>query len=293
MLSSLAGKAQNAGYLAAYMTGDDERHLYYAVADTAFRFHVINDGKPILSAHYCDSLIRDPMMFRDQRGIYHLVATASWDKRPFTMWDSDDMLHWKNERLIDVAPEGATKTWAPEIAYDEEQSIYMVYWTAEVNNDWSTAAIYYVTTKDFHEFSKPEVLYREPGTGILDANLIKANGRYHLFYRNNGVWMVSSKKAQGPYQNPSLVTKDNVEGPYVFPLNDQKGYGIVWDYFGGSRGFGLSISQNLHSWQRVTNPKEPFYNHIVCFPHGIRHGSILAISAEELNFLKESKVRVE
>ena len=288
-----ACRAQNVGYLAAYMTGDDERHLYYAVADTAFRFHVINEGKPILSAHYCDSLIRDPMLFRDQQGIYHMVATVSWSKRPFTMWDSDDMLHWKNERLIDVAPEGATKTWAPEIAYDEEEDVYIVYWTAEINNDWSTAAIYYATTRNFKEFSAPQVLYREEKDGILDANLIKANWLYHLFYRDNGVWVVTSEHAQGPYSNRRLVTNDNVEGPYVFPLNDGDGYGIVWDYFGGSRGFGLSISKDLQDWQRVTNAQEPFYNDNVCFPKGIRHGSIRGITQEELDFLKNSKQQTQ
>lgn len=286
LLTGCASK-QKVAYLCAYMTGQDERHLYYAVADTAFRFQVINNGQPVLGASYDDQLVRDPHLFCDQKGMYHMVATVSWKNRPFTLWDSDDMILWRNERLVDVAPEGATKTWAPELAYDEENDLYFVYWTADIGGDFRTAAIYYATTKDFFNFSKPQVLYREADDGILDANIIKVDDTYHLFYRyQKHIWAVTSKCALGPYANCRQVTKDNVEGPYVFPLNDSSGYGIVWDYYGGSKGFGLATSVDLQTWKNVTNRRHPYYNDSVCFPHGIRHGSIVGITKKQLKQLK-------
>lgn len=274
-------------YLAAYMKGDDDKHLYYALAVDGFVFHELNAHKPILEAHYDDQLIRDPMIIKDKEGVYHLVATVSWKNRAFTVWDSKDLVTWKNERLVDVAPEGATKTWAPEFVYDEENDVYFVYWTAELNDNWDTASIYYATTSDFITYSKPKVLYSLNGTGILDANIIKVGDMYHLIYRNNGIWIVTSKNAQGPYTDPYQLTDENVEGPFAFPLNDENGYGIVWDYFGRSLGFGLWLSSDFKNWVRLTNEEYPYYNSQVEFPEKIRHGSIIGITQEEVNRLLE------
>lgn len=269
-------------YLAAYMKGDDDKNMYYAIATDGYKFRVMNEGKPILSASFDDKLVRDPMILKDKNGIYRMVATVSWKNRPFTIWDSKDLVTWENERLVDVAPEGSTKTWAPEFAYDEENDIYFVHWTAELNNDWNTASIYYATTRDFVHFSQPKILFSLEGTGILDANIIKVDETYKLIYRNNGVWVATSKNAQGPYENPYELSPENVEGPFAFPLNDGSGYGIVWDYFGKSLGYGLWTSPDFKHWTRLTNEQYPYYNDLVEFPEGIRHGSIISLTQEEL-----------
>lgn len=281
-------KKTKVAYLAAYMKGTDEHHLYYALAEKDFLFEEINNSKPILSASFDDKLIRDPMVFKDEKGIYHMVATVSWKNRPFTIWDSKDLITWENERLVDVAPENATKTWAPEIAYDSENKNYFVYWTGEINKDWNTASIYYSVTKDFNEFSKPQILFRDT-VGILDANIIKVDGVYNLIYRKNkSIWVVTSPSATGPYSNPYQLTPDNVEGPYAFSLRDTVGYGVVWDYYGGSAGFGLMTSPDFKNWTRVTNAKKPYYNDKVKFPASIRHGNIISVTQRELNKLKKA-----
>lgn len=275
-------------YLVAYMTGTDENHLYYALAEDDYIFKPLNDEKPIIGANLDDKLLRDPMIIKDKDGVYHMVATVSWEHRPFTVWDSKDLINWENERLVDVAPEGATATWAPEFAYDEENDIYMVYWTAEINDVWETASIYYSTTKDFKSFSETKLLYNVEGKGLLDANIIKVNDKYNLLYRmDNKVWIAKSDNAQGPYTSPYVLTDENVEGPFAFPLIDNKGYGIVWDYYEGSAGYGLWASKDFKQWVRITNPEYPYYNDDVEFPQGIRHGSIIIISPEEKNALIE------
>ena len=281
-------KEPKVAYLTAYMKGTDELHLYYALAEKDFLFEEINDGKPILSASFDDKLIRDPMVFKDEKGIYHMVATVSWKNRPFTIWDSKDLVHWKNERIIDVAPENATKTWAPEIAYDSKNKNYFVYWTAEINKVWNTASIYYSVTKNFKKFSKPQILYRD-SVGILDANILKVDGIYNLIYRKDkSIWVVTSPNATGPYANPYQLTPDNVEGPYAFPLRDSTGYGMIWDYYGGSAGFGLMTSPDFKNWKRITNAKKPYYNDKVKFPASIRHGNIISLTHTELDQLKKA-----
>lgn len=285
LLSSCAAskddeEEEKTAYLVAYMKGDDENHLYYALSEEGFKFTPLNNGNPVLEANLNDKLIRDPHVIKDKDGVYHLVATVSWTKRPFTVWDSKDLVRWENERLVDVAPDSASKTWAPEFFYDDENDTYFVHWTGEINNDWNTASIYYSTTDDFQHFSAPKILYKDD-MGILDANITKINGKYHLVYRKNGIWVATSDHAQGPYSNAYQLTTDNVEGPFVFPLNDNNGYGIVWDYFGNSAGFGLWTSPDFKNWTRVTNETAPFYNDSVEFPAGIRHGSIIGLTNKE------------
>lgn len=88
------------------MKGDDDKHMYYALAENGFIFRVLNDKKPVLAASYDDQLLRDPMIIRDRSGVYHLVATVSWKNHPFTVWDSKDLINWENERLVDGSSRG-------------------------------------------------------------------------------------------------------------------------------------------------------------------------------------------
>lgn len=279
-------------YLAAFMTGSDQEHMYYAVADgkDGIHFKMLNGGQPVLDAHYDDCLIRDPHLFLDQDGIWHVVATVSWTNAPFTIWDSKDLIHWTDERLVNVAPENSTKTWAPELAYDPESDQYFAYWTGEVGGDWSTASIYYSTTRDFHEWSAPKILLSEED-GILDADIIRnKDGRTYIFYRReNSICFVSSDHSFGPWSDyRKAVPTEDVEGPYVFEMNGGAGYGLVFDYFRSGAGFGLFHSDDLENWTAVTNEEEPLYNGKISFPDGIRHGSIVGITQEEYDALVEA-----
>ena len=273
------------GYLAAYMKGTDERHMYYALAeDASFHFRELNGGQPILKASFDDRLIRDPMIFRDNDGIYHMVATVSWSHSYFTIWESSDLIDWTNERLVHIDIPGATKVWAPEIVYDNENKNYTLYWTSDINGDWdNTASIYCFTTKDFKTFTQPEVMFRDGP--VLDANIIYHDGKYHLTYRRDGIWKVESSKLRGPYSAPVKVAEDNVEGPFVFPLHSGS-FGMVWDYFGKSAGYGLMVSDDLQEWTRITNEGFPLYNENVSFPESIRHGSIILLSDDAISRLK-------
>ena len=283
----------DAAYLCAYMTGSDEKHLYFAVSEDGYLFDAINGGRPILGASFDDRLVRDPHIFKDKDGVYRMVATVSWKNRPFTIWDSKDLVHWENERLVDVAPPDASKTWAPELALDEESGLYFVYWTAEQNNDWDTAAIWYATTRDFRKWSEPKVLYRAQG-GILDANIVKIDGIWNLVFRGTvdgkkGIHLAVSRSALGPYEYSHRITAHNMEGPFLFENRTDKGtYALMMDDYGRSAGFELFETRDLKDWRRLTNEKPPYYNDKVRFPKGIRHGAVIPISEAELAALKKA-----
>ena len=289
-LLPVVARAQDA-HLCAYMTGDDERHLRYAIAEEGFLFDEVATN--VVAASFDDGLVRDPHILKEADGVYHLCATVSWTNRAFTVWDSHDLVHWENERLVDVAPPNATKTWAPEFVRDEELGDYLVYWTGEQNHDWSTAAIWCARTKDFKMFSAPQLLYRDrSGDGVLDANITKAQGKYRLIFRRRGIWMAESDSAAGPYANIRKICDDNVEGPFLWKLgvrSEELGveeWALMFDYYGGSKGFGVMTTKDFEKWERVTNPKPPYYNSRVRFPKGIRHGCVLAISKDEAMRIK-------
>ncbi len=273
-------------YLAAYMKGSDEHSLYYAISDDGFKFKELNHGVPILSASYDDQLIRDPHLLRTPNNGFLLVATVSWSHRPFTLWESADLVTWVGERLVDIAPEGATKTWAPELIYDDQRQEYMAYWTAEIGDDWNTASIYCSTTPDLINWSPSRILFQMPNSGILDANITKMDDRYVMLFRHQSqIHLATANQAVGPYSYQGMVNDENVEGPFVFPLIDGSGWGYVFDYFGESAGFGFLTTKDLKSWTRLTNPAYPYYNSLVEFPPGIRHGSIIGITQSELDRL--------
>lgn len=286
VVASAAGNGPAVAYLAAYMTATDEKHLYYALSVDGFRFDfLVNGGKPILGATHDDRRLRDPMILRDRNGIYHLVATVSWTHGYFTIWDSGDLVTWANERLVSVAPAGATLVWAPEIAYDADNDQYFAYWTSATGR-FETASIYYATTRDFRTFSAPKLLLSDPKAAIMDASIVYDGARYHMFYRSNGIRHATATHALGPYESPELVANDDAEGPFVFRLIDGSGWGMVWDYYAGNAGFGLLRSGDLSTWERITNTTSPYYNARVSFPVGIRHGSIIGVTQAQVELLR-------
>jgi hypothetical protein len=277
-------------YLAAYFCekktadGKEDSALYYAIARHGFRFaDAVNHNQPVLRASLGDKITRDPMILRDPNtNGFHLIATTSWKGRSLILFDSPDLIHWQNERLVEISPENADMTWAPELRWDPESKQYFAYWTSSVNHTWSTAAIWYATSSDLKTFSAPKVLMREKD-GCLDADIVCAGGKWHMVYRYTGIWMRTADHAFGPYSNPAKILDYDVEGPFLFPINgtpDQ--WGLVFDYFGGNQGkWGLATSSDFENWSLVTKKDWPYYTPDVFFPPGIRHGSVLPITTGE------------
>ena len=249
-------------YLAAYFwekkdaRGKEDSQLYYAIARDGFRFaDAVNDRRPIVAATVGDRLIRDPMLLRDPDGkTFHLVATNAWKGRSLILFDSTDLVHWENQRLVQIAPERADKTWAPEMLWDPETRQFVVYWTSSLDNVWDTAAIWYATSTDLKTFSTPKVLMREE-KGCLDADILYANGKWHMVYRYLGIWMRMADHALGPYEKPVRVLDLDVEGPFMFPINGKRDqWAMVFDYFGGNQGrWGVATSSDwtIGRWRRA------------------------------------------
>lgn len=286
----------NTAYLAAYFDktegGDNQppESLHYAVSRDGFHFSPVNGTKVVLNSTLGDKKMRDPMILRDQKGMFHLVVTNSWDKLQFTVWDSRDLINWKNERLVVPGDADLKPTWAPEFGYDAKSRNYFVFWTAG-KTGWDSTHFYYMTTPDFQNWSAPQTFFQHLEDGknvpIMDGSVFEANRKFHLLYRMNDVirQVTSSGGAMGPFDTDDHVALNiGGEGPFAYQLNGKNEWNMVFDYFGNNVGkWGVANSKSARDWTLVTDPKWPhFYpNGQAAFPEGVRHGSVLPINEAE------------
>ena len=261
-----------------------KQDLRYCVSTDGFHFEQVNAGNTILKSTLGGKILRDPFIIKDKNAQYHLITTNDWAGRSFGMWDSDDLMHWKNEQVITVSPPGADKTWAPEAIYDEKNKNYVFYWTSSLGSDTSSWSIYYSTTTDFKTFSEAKILMPSERI-VLDADIVKYNSHtWYVFYRyNSQVWRKEAQQVTGPYKNPVLMIDANGEGPFIYRVSKHK-WNLVWDYYKENGGwYGVAESNDLNNWTWLTGKNRPFYNQKISFPPGVRHGFIIPITQSQLS----------
>lgn len=154
----------------------------------------LNAGKPVLTSGLGEKGLRDPFVIRSPKGDrFYLIATdlrmyqnssGTWDQvqrhgsKSIMVWESTDLVHWTDQRLVKVSPDTAGNTWAPEAYYDGKLGEYVVFWASKLyagSDPDHTGDTYnkmmYATTKDFRTFSEPKV-WNDPGYGVpLNADM--------------------------------------------------------------------------------------------------------------------------
>ena len=136
----------------------------------------LNEGKPVLTSTLGEKGVRDPFIIRSPEGDkFYMIATdlkingngdwgkaQTWGSRSIMVWESNDLVNWTDQRMVEVAPEEAGNTWAPEIMYDKTTGEYIVFWASRMFGDAShTGNAYqqmmYSKTRDFYTFTEPKV----------------------------------------------------------------------------------------------------------------------------------------
>jgi hypothetical protein len=62
---------------------------------------------------------------------------TTWDaaqrtgSRGIFVWESTDLINWKNERLVQVEDKTAGMVWAPEAIWDANKGQYLVHWASK------------------------------------------------------------------------------------------------------------------------------------------------------------------
>jgi beta-xylosidase len=320
--------APYAGYAFSYFTGNtiagEKIYMAASKGNNALSWVTTNGGNPILTSTMGTKGLRDPFMIRSPEGdTFYMLATdlsigsgTSWGdaqtngSRYLEVWESHDLIHWGEQRHVLVAPEGAGDAWAPEASYDADLGAYVVYWASNMTINGKTYhRIYYATTRDFRTFTKP-VLWQDPGTSVIDTDVLKEGSTYYRFTKDEGSStgcsdiieeksddLLAVDDISDPAYDPanrkwkqvaSCIGKkagtSAVEGPTAFKANpgDVSGhqYYLFVDEYGG-RGYVPLATDDLANpnWQVPAS-----YN----LPSSPRHGTVLPVTAAELRALRQT-----
>ncbi|MFT6810900.1 MAG: hypothetical protein ACJA01_004146 [Saprospiraceae bacterium] len=186
-------------YLFSFFKDNGQDGLHLAYSRDGLEWNALNNNESFLiTAVGNDKLMRDPCIIAGGDGKYHMVWTVSWNEKGIGYANSADLIHWSDQQYIPVMhhePE-ARNCWSPELFYDSESDEYMIYWattipgrfpkTTSTGDDAYNHRMYFTTTPDFLEFSPTELLY-DDGFNVIDATIIKEDGKYIMFLKNETI----------------------------------------------------------------------------------------------------------
>lgn len=235
-------------------------------------------------------LMRDPHIARGPDGHFHMVWTSGWSDKGIGYASSPDLLKWSEQRYLPVMEhEADTKTcWAPEVYYLEDRQQYLIVWSSNVPSAAPTATpkggyhrAYFVLTPDFVEFTEPKLFY-DPGFNNIDTTLLKVGDKYRIFFKETDdqpakrwgrVCAAEASSPLGPYELLArpIIENKRVEGPAVVHLDGETL--LYVDYYADHH-YGVLASNHGSNWKEITDQCRVV--------EGQRHGSILEVSADEL-----------
>lgn len=293
------------GYLFAHFTGEhkDGEQIYFALSRDGLHWQDLSDT-PVLRSSVGMRGVRDPFMVRDPNsGRVYLIATdlrieagLGWGaaqysgSRDIVIWESDDLIHWSNERAVTVGIPEAGCVWAPESVYDNEKNAFFVYFASMVsdNGEVPKQRIYTVYTKDFRTFTEPS-LWIERESHIIDTTVFENRGRWFRVSGDNMTGRLlfegSDKLMEGYEILPSetLTSLDGLEGPMCYPLSDGKTFCLIADQYKAGKGYLPMVTDDPGRRDfRVLSPEEYDMGRLKK-----RHGGVLRLTDAEVVRLSE------
>lgn len=305
----VAPSAPAAGYLFVTFKGEGsplEEQVYFAVSEDGRRWESLNNSDPVLVSRLGEQGVRDPYLLRSHDGeSFYLIATdlsihrnPDWGRavragsHSVVIWKSSDLATWSEPRLVEVAPEDAGCTWAPEAVYDDESGDYLVFWASTTGRDqFAKHRIWAARTRDFTDFSEPFIYIDKPTT-VIDTTIVREAQTYYRFTKDEkhkAITMESAQRLLGPWSDVpgfSLSRLEGYEGPACYPVQSSTESGhpawsLILDNYARGRGYQPYVTIDLASGR--FEPGEGFE-----FPFRFRHGSVIPITTEELHRLREA-----
>jgi sucrose-6-phosphate hydrolase SacC (GH32 family) len=289
-------------FLFSYFKDNGEDGLHLAYSYDGLSWTALNNDQSILTPQAGkDKLMRDPCIISDPNGTFHMVWTVSWNEKGIGYAHSKDLINWSDQKYIPVMEHepDAKNCWAPEIFYDDQREQFLIFWATTIpgrfpDTDYQSNEgiagqgnnhrMYYVTTKDFEEFSETRVFY-DKGFNVIDATIVKAGPTYVMFLKDEtnkpftpqkNIRTARSDFAEGPYGEASEpITGDNwAEGPTAVKIGDS--WHLYFDKYRKGK-YGLLVSTDLINW---TDRSEELK-----YPDGMRHGTVFKASGKILHAL--------
>jgi hypothetical protein len=270
----LGSPAVHAGsYVFSTFTGDalaDEQLSNYKSSDALDFTLVAHTGFAGPSG-----ALRDPSIMRYTDGRYYVAYTdpigagCCGKEDHFSIASSDDLVHWTNLTTVPGGVPGLAHVWAPEWFVDGAK--VMIVANIDTLNTDSDFKPYLFVAQDptLTTWSGPTALGLGPN--YIDTFVLKTNGAYHAFLKNETTRYVehaTAAKVTGPW---TFVGTGNwagwgagMEGPCVTALDD--GTWRIYLDGQGAVGFLYADSRDLMTWSK-TSPL-PMLSNVV------RHGTV-------------------
>jgi hypothetical protein len=271
---SLSGPADASRYVFSTFKGDTapgERLSTYESND-GLNFTLVSDTGFVGTS----GTLRDPSIMKYADGLYYVAytnpPTASCCGREdhFSIASSPDLVRWSNVTTVPAGVPGVAHAWAPEWFVDEGV-VSIIANIDTLNNDTDFKPYVFTATKsDLTAWSAPVPLGFGPN--YIDAFVVKANGVYHAFTKEETTRFVEHATAAsltGPW---TFVGRANwsgwgsgMEGPNIVRLDDGS-----WRIFLDGQnavGFLYADSADLNTWSATK--RLPVLADIV------RHGTII------------------
>jgi Glycosyl hydrolases family 43 len=254
-------------------------------------------------------LMRDPSVVCGPDGTFHMVWTTGWGGQGadvgFGIAHSKDLLHWSEQKFVEAMRDypGCANVWAPEITFDRETGMYLIYWASTVAGRFPETEghgdafsrdpvkgvkcnhrIYVTTTRDFEAYT-PTKLFFNDGYSCIDAFIVRDAPRHRwvMAVKDEERWPVAKKNIRlafaesplGPWGKSSApISPDWVEGPALLQVGEE--WFLYYDAYTRHHYEGLRTADFEH-WTPITDQLH--------MPGGIRHGTAFPVTEEILQGL--------
>lgn len=325
------GELNYDAYFFSYFTGEYEggEEISFAIAEDPLKWRALNNGQSVIQSKMGEKGLRDPFIIRSPEGDkFYMLATdlkmgesTNFDEAQITgshyimIWESDDLVNWSEQRMVEVAPKNGGNAWAPEAFYNEESGEYVVFWASSMKNEDTYGdyphgrppgqynVMFYATTRDFHTFSEPKVFIDE-GFPTIDTTIVEDGDTLYRFTKSEVNYKVYYEKAPHIFYDTDGISENGFQ------------YDIIPGTLDGNRGLighqgnneGQTIFKDIHKdkwymfldswpyhvrWSTDLEDGEQFKNNLLppseyALPPGPRHGTVIPITRNEYNALKEA-----
>jgi GH43 family beta-xylosidase len=274
----------------SFRDSGDGLHLAYSV--DARNWTDLNRAflKPVVGSR----LMRDPHILRGADGLYHMVWTSGWHDRGIGYANSSNLLNWSEQRFIPLMETvaGTETCWAPELYFDEKSGSYVIVWSSSAplaGFDRPQHRAYYTLTKDFRDFTKPQILF-DPGFNNIDTTMIRRGDKFVIVLKEtddqpNGKWgavyAAEADQLLGPYTliPEPIIKNERVEGPALATFGNKTL--LYVDYYANHR-YGMLQTTDWKKWSDATGSAS--------IVPGQRHGSIFSVPTSLLTALRKDEL---
>ncbi len=325
------------------------QRVRFALSKDGINFTSLNGNSPILTNSQISGTItwknktgmahtkgvRDPFIIKkpNETG-YYIVATdlrvgkngGSYNNSKLVVWDVNDLS--KADKVTPWVIEtsgmfGDTYysngkinsdyvAWAPEVTYDYDTNMYMIYWSGPL---YSSSTILCAYTRDFKTFYqdslgekalngvgvRPNTLFSESGQNTIDADIVydSSNSTYYMVYKRESerqIYFVKAASLDGFKGQTGTKFVDSrysgLEGPELYKRADGK-WTLIADRYtenggAGSAGkFAMYVADSIDEFMTGAEQasKEVTTNINECSP---RHGAVTTITSAEYTALNEA-----